>query len=548
MTIKEEGQLNFNLGIDNMGKHLNQSRYYSVGDILQKNARVQPNETGIVSQDGERITYGELNERVNRLANAFISRGLDNGASIAVVSENRPEFVEVMFAGAKIGALVPTQNWRLERVELCHCLELTKPDAVVFSGKNVDKAEWVQESDEMSPGIIVLDDADIGTDYEYLIKENSTTEPEPARYPHMEDGAVVLYTSGTTGLPKGAVISHRALINRGMLWSWLVNMKAAPDFVGWNPMFHMAGMELLMGVMINGGTFYTVDSFQLERILECQREANANYLAITPSTLESFFEYAEKNEWDPDEYGVEIMGAMADLYNPKKLQRITKLFEADFLNSYGSTEAGLGPGTGNVIPAGSKPSKEELAKKESPLYEVKLVDEAWNEVDQGETGEAAVRGPALLSGYINDPDANRSEFKEGWFRTGDLFRRDEEGLLHYADRRKYLIKSGGENIYPAEIERNLVDHPDITESCVVRIPDEKWGEVPMAYISTTDGTDLTSEDVLNFLSDRIARYKLPHYIDFLNEDEYPRGTSGEISRTELEEWNQGGKRVRNPNS
>lgn len=170
-------ELNFDLGIEDVEKHVEESRYYTVGDSLRKNARLQGDATAVVGEDGERITYDDLNERVNRLANSLLERGIDNGSTVALVTENRPELIEVMFAGAKIGALVPMQNWRLGRNELQHCLELTDPDAVVFSEKHADKAEWVKKGDEMSPELFGLADAEIGVDYELLIERETRLSP-----------------------------------------------------------------------------------------------------------------------------------------------------------------------------------------------------------------------------------------------------------------------------------------------------------------------------------------------------------------------------------
>jgi len=546
--LRGDASLNFDLGIDDVETHLARTRQFTVGDLLQTNARARPEATAIVGEDDASLTWGALDERVNRLANALADRGLGYGSTVAIVSENRPEFTEVVFAGAKLGALVPTQNWRLGRRELLHCLEITDPDLVVVSKKHADKAEWIASDDALNVDVVGVGGADVGIDYESLVESGDPTEPELSREPTPEDGAVVLYTSGTTGLPKGAVISHRALLTRGMLWTRSLDMKHHPDFVGWNPMFHMGGMELLMAVVLNGGTHYPVDSFDLDVVLDRQRRANASYLIVFPSTVDPIVEYAETRDWDPDEYGLEVVGVMADLYAPETIERVTELFDADFLNSFGATETGLGPCSDDVIPGGAREGSVDLGKAESPLYDVRLVDEDGDDVPPGDVGEIACRGPALFSGYIDNPDANESDFVDGWFRLGDLFYRDDDGDLHYVDRRKYLIKSGGENVYPAEIEQVLLDHPDVAEVCVVRVPDEKWGEVPMAYVAAADDADVSADDVLDFLDGEIARYKLPHYVEFVSRDTFEHSTTGKIQRGPLEDREITVDRVRNPGS
>jgi fatty-acyl-CoA synthase len=312
-------------------------------------------------------------------------------------------------------------------------------------------------------------------------------------------------------------------------------MNRRPDYVGWPPMHHMAGSETVIATILNGGTFYIVDGLQIERILECLAEGDVTHLQLFPATIEPILEHIETHEFDPDVYDVEIVGSMADLHKPEKIQRITTEFEADFLNSFGTTETGITPSQ-DSIPMGVNPSADDLAKSEVPNCQVRLVDEDWNEVDRGEIGELAIRGPTLFSGYINNEDANREALKDGWFRLGDLFVRTDDGLLQYKDRRKYLIKSGGENIYPAEIERILADHPGITEAVVVKQPDHRWGEVPYAYVATGDNANLDEEAVLEFLRDRIASYKLPKVVEFVEEERFPRNTTGKVVRSQVEEW------------
>jgi len=501
--------------------------------MLIKQARIRPDETAIVGSDGTEHSFGELNERVNRVANALLDR-FDPGASIAIIAENRLEYVELLLAGLKGGMLVSTQNWRLSRRELEHCLDLVDPDAVALSGEHEEKAPRVAESSDLDASLIGFD-GQLDLSYEELCASDSADEPALPDPVQDEDGAIVMYTSGTTGLPKGAVVSHRALLARAWLWTHVFAMNRRPDYVGWPPMYHMAGSETVIATILNGGTFYLVDGLQVERILECLAEGDVTHLQLFPATVEPMLEYIEDHEFDPEVYDVDIVGSMANLHKPEKIQRITTEFQADFLNSFGTTETGIAPSQ-DRIPQGVNPGADDLAKDETLNCQVKLVDEDWNEVDRGEIGEAALRGPTLFSGYINNEEANRKAFKNGWFRLGDLFVRTDDGRLQYKDRRKYLIKSGGENIYPAEIERILVDHPRITEAAVVKQQDDRWGEVPYAYVSTRNDTNIGEEAILKFLREQIASYKVPKALEFVEEERFPRNTSGKIVRSQVEEW------------
>lgn len=536
---------NFDLGIDEPGRHLSQTRQYLVGDILLTNARTRPDATAVVGTDGTTRTYGELEDRVNALANQLQAMGVDYGSTIAVVSENRPAFVEVIYAGAKLGAVVATMNWRQERDELLHCLDLAGTDAVVASGSQQEVLGWIQEADT-DDTLVTMDDVASGQDYETLVERGDGHEPTPSTRPSPEDGVTIFYTSGTTGLPKGTVISHRAMIHR--LNGWKLVAGVGPDFVAWPPMFHQVATEQLFAVGVDGGTFYTVDGFQPERILSAHTRADAGYVVVMPGTVQTLLDTAAAEGYTADDFeSVSYVGVMADLVTPERIKAVTELFGADYVNTFGLTESSVVPLSGNTIPQGVAPTDSDLSKQEGPLCSVKLVDEDWSEVDVGEYGELAVRGPTLFSGYVGNREANQAEFNDGWFRTGDMFVRNANDTYDFVDRRKYLIKSGGENIYPAEIERVLLEDDAIDEAVVVRVPDDNWGEVPKAYVAPTADSSLEPTDVLDRLEGEIARYKLPHYVEITDGDEFPRSTTGKIIRNELEDWETDEtQRVRDP--
>ncbi len=537
-------RVNFDIGIDDVDDFLAASRTYLVGDILRKNARVRSDRTAIVGEDGAQTTYGELDDRVNRLANALVERGIDYGSTVAVISENRPEFAEVIYGCAKIGAVCATENWRLAERELRHCLDVVETDAVVISEQQASNHAWLADDDSLSAEVVTFDDQSWGTSYEDLLTEGSTGEPVPSSTPTPEDALLVLYTSGTTGLPKGAVLSHRALVNRALMWDKAASM--GPSYTAWKPMFHVMGTEPLFVVGINGGVFYTVDSYKPEVVLDRYTEPGQGYLPLAHGTVDTLLEAYEAGGYEPSDFeDTERIGSMADLYTPETIKEVTEAFDADFLNTYGATETSCPPLTGNAIERGTLPTDEDRLKTEGPMVDVKLVDEDWNEVPRGEYGELAARGPTLFSGYWGNGEVNEEVFDDGWYRTGDMFEMTEDGMYRYIDRKKYLIKCGGENIYPAAIERAFLEHEQVVDACVVRTPDDDWGEVPKAYVDVTDGADLSKDDLLAFLREQIASYKLPHYIEFVDRAEFPRSTTGNVVRSEVEDWPVS-ERVRNP--
>ncbi|WP_435158241.1 class I adenylate-forming enzyme family protein [Haladaptatus sp. DFWS20] len=529
---------NFDLGIEDQESFIEQSRHFNVGDLMRKAARMYADNVA-VSEPGREVTYAEFNERVNALANSLLERGYEKGnARIAVLAENRGEYIEPYFAAAKVGFLVPALNWRLEEGELVHCASLVEPDALIVSEQYEEKANWIREGLDDPPEIIHLDGGDSGIDYETLIEKGTTDEPAPDYRVDPEQGLVVLYTSGTTGLPKGVVISHRAWLARGYTYTIDWNLQKGDGWIAWAPLFHIISADALPAVFSLGGTYYPPNGFDTERIVDILLEKDKGgigWLFLLPGVINRFLDYLEENDIDTEDMReIREIGALVDLVDPKKVKRVTEKFDMPFTNSYGATEDANVLSAGNNIAVGVLPDDDDLAKVESSFVDLKLIDEDWNEVEG--RGELAARGPTLCSGYINNPEANEEDFKDGWFRTGDIFVYNDDGTYSFVNRRKYLIKSGGENIYPAEIEKVLLRHEEIEEATVVRVSHEKWGEVPRAIISTFNPDEVDTDELMEMLKKDIANYKLPHYINTVHPDDFPRSATGKIVREEVEDW------------
>ncbi|ADB62653.1 AMP-dependent synthetase and ligase (plasmid) [Haloterrigena turkmenica DSM 5511] len=531
-------EYNFDLGIEDQGSFVDRSRAFNVGDLLRKAARTNSDRVA-VSEPSVTRTYAELDDRVNRLSNALLERGYrPNETTIGIISENRSEVVEVMYAGAKLGCLVPALNWRLEREELLHCIDLVEPDVLFVSERFADRRSWVEDGAESDPEFVFFDGTD-DAGYESVLEERDASEPLPDQRIDPEQGLVVLYTSGTTGLPKGVVISHRTWIARAFKTITDFGLEKGDSQLAWPPMFHIVSADWIPTVTILGGTYYPVDGFDNEAVVDVLRENGSpiGWLVLLPGVIQRFLEYMDENDVSVDEFReCRNVGALVDLIDPKKVERVTERFDQPYKNSYGATENGNVLSGGNDIPIGVRPTDDELAKEESAYTDCKLIDEDWNEVGVGEKGELATRGPSLCSGYIENPEANEDEFDDGWFRTGDIFIKNEDGTYSFVNRRKYLIKSGGENIYPAEIETTLLTHEKIDDAVVVRVPDEKWGEVPRAVVGTEDPSAVSEDELMTLLRDEIASYKLPHYVDIVRPEDFPRSTTGKIVREEIEDW------------
>ena len=458
-------------------------------------------------------TYRQFNDRVNRLASALSARGLKYGDRVAVLSQNCIDYATILMACAKQGYIAACQNWRQTPEELAYCIALVAPSLTFMS------AEFENHlSGDVSR--IVLGDG-----IEALLATGHTDEPKAEV--GSEDGLIILYTSGTTGRPKGALVSHRAMIARGALMraDWAIQRN--DGFVAWAPMFHMASADPTFATLLQGSTVSVVEGFDPAAIVEALSLHSCGWMVLMPGMILRLIEEIETR--NTPLCRVAAAGCMANLVPADQIARISGLLNAPFLNSFGSTETGIAPASGNWIPCGERPQG--LGKLQNSGCEIQLVDEHDTPVPQGEVGEICLRSPLLFSGYWNEPQATARAFAGGWYHMGDAFYRDADGLLHFADRKKYLIKSGGENIYPAEIELVLRNLDRVEDAVVVRRPDVHWGEVPVAFVVAGD---ITEAEIRIALDGQIARYKLPKDIHLIGANEIERNATGKIRRDLLE--------------
>ena len=495
-----------------------QSAHLSLGILISEQARKTPSQIAV--KDYKRtFSYREFDKRTSQFAKFLLAQGIKRGDRVAVLSENSTEYVELLVAGAKIGAIIACQNWRLAGPELAHCISLVAPKILFTSARHAEKAQALQ----LSVKTYILDQS-------FGEKCVLCSDAVPIDQTNPEDGAVILYTSGTTGFPKGALISHRAQIARAQIQMIDLPAGAEDVFIAWAPLFHMVSTDTVFKTLMIGGTVHVTDGFNAAELAQIIAQEQLGRLTLMPGMITPLIQAVRKN--GSRVRGVKWIGVMADLVPLDQIAEVTKLLNAPYLNTFGATETGLAPASAGTIPVGEiAPS---LAKKQSALCQIKLVDDQDCEVPDGEPGEIAIRSPALFSGYWNNPQINTQDFRGGWFHMGDMFRRNPDGTLTFVDRRKYLIKSGGENIYPAELERIILSDPRVIEAVVVRQKDAQWGEIPIAFIARkVKSLDFAAiEDLLN---GKIARYKRPKGIHFIAEADFPRSTTGKIMRHLLED-------------
>lgn len=490
----------------------------TIGTLFAACAELHAKRVAIEHRD-RRMSYGELLDRVSRLTAVLAARGLRRGDRIGLLSRNCPEYLEIELAAANLGIITACLNWRLSERELNYCIELVSPGLLVV------EADLTANLPLAAKACPILE---IGPQYESELARQDGRACTSVAQP--EDGLVILYTSGTTGLPKGAVISHRAMAMRALVFSSELGIAPQDTFVAWTPLFHMASTDHALATLLRGGTVVVIDGFQLEPLLSAVSQHDIGWLVLIPGMVEAFVEGLKARRTKVK--GVRVCGAMADLVPPHTIAAVTELLHAPFLNSFGSTETGLPPATRALIAPGKVPTS--LSKRQNAFCEIKLVDASDSEVAPGEPGELAIRSPTLFSGYWQADDTNAQDFRGGWFHMGDVFRRNADGSLDFVDRAKYMIKSGGENVYPAEIERVLLGDERITEVAVVRAADARWGEAPVAFIACRDGATMTEAELADLCRRELAGYKRPREFRFISFAAFPRSTSGKVQRHELE--------------
>ncbi len=494
---------------------------WTVGEVFAAQARRVPDRIAI-DDGGRTFTYRALDERTCRLANCMRVLGIEHGSRVAILSENRAEYIEAALAAARLGAVLCALNWRLAQAELAHCVGLVEPTLVLVSPRFETAYDALGHA---GPTKIV-----IGEDYEQRIAMADARPPTAIVEP--EDGLLILYTSGTTGLPKGALISHRAELARMNLSRIDLGLEDGDQFVAWAPMFHMVSIEHALHVLGMGGKVFVVDGADIERIVTLVATEPQWWLVLIPGMIEPLV--AALRERGARARGIKLVGALADLVPAPLVGEASRLLQAPYWNTFGSTETGMLPAAGTRFAIGEEPV--DLSKAHNSLYLWRLVDADDRDVAIGEPGEIAVRGPTLFSGYWQADEVNAREFRGGWFHMGDMFVETAEGRLAFVDRSKYLIKSGGENIYPIEVERALMADPRVAEAVVVKRRDPDWGEVPVAFVATR-GVTVDAAELVRGCRERLSSYKLPREIRFVaSQDDFPRSTSGKIQRQQVERW------------
>jgi len=494
----------------------------NVGEFMTRRAQITPNREGLVCEDIRR-TFRELNERANRFANVMRGLGVGHGDRVAVLALNEPEYYDMLFGLGKIGAILVPVNYRLAGPEIEYILSDCEARVLVFGAEYADTVASIREHVPVKDFVAIADAApDWAVRYETMI--DGAPDQEPAITGGDDDTLTILYTSGTTGRPKGAELSHGYYF-----WSSVNLMATLGVQIGDSPLvalplFHIGGLAGPPWFVYQGAKTVLLRSLDPKRFLELLGEEKVSGFGSVPALLD-FLKLVpdfEKYDWS----SVKVILVYAA---PVPVTLIEEYAAAgiEVRQLYGLTENN----TGSVLGAEEAVSKAGSCGKPFMHTEVRVVDEEGQDVAPGEKGEVLLRAPNTMRGYWNRPADTAAALKDGWLHTGDIGTMDEDGYLYIMDRKKDMIISGGENIYPAEIEDSLLRHPKVADVGVIGCPDPKWGESVKAVIAVKEGETLTEEELIEWCQGKIGRFKIPRKVVFI--EAIPRTPTGKILKRVL---------------
>jgi acyl-CoA synthetase (AMP-forming)/AMP-acid ligase II len=490
----------------------------TLGDVLREHRRSRPLQTAVVCGD-TRLTFPELDQRVNRLATALLDRGAGAGSRVLWLGQNCHVILEGLLAAAKIGGLLCPANWRSTADELAHVLTDLDPAVVLYEPSDVvtaareqagSKADWVA----------------VGAEYEALLAGGRPEDPDLPVDP--ASPVLAMYTAAFTGRPNAAGLSHSGLLAQDLAVALVQQVTADDVYLNCGPLFHIATFMTTLATFHLGGTNVftaTADAEDICRLVDAERCTGA---FVMYPTIQKIVETNADGRYDLSSLVTMTMGnkEFAAMVSPQVTTWMAKP------GGYGQTEvSGLltfsAFGNGPMAPG-----------RPSPFAQVRIVDEEGVELPPGETGEIVARGPGVMTGYLGDAEETARRQRDGWHHTNDLGRREADGTITFVGPKTDLIKTGVENVYPAEVEGALVKHPAVAEAVVIGVPDPVWDQNVKAVVRLHSPGSATADELVDHCRSLIASYKKPKVVDFV--DAFPRLPSGVIDREAVKAAHGGG--------
>lgn len=507
-------------------------------DWLEKRSQLSPGAIALIdAETRQTVSYAEWNCRANRVANALHTAGLQKGDRVAILAINSLEYLDLVFACQKTGIILQALNWRLTVPEMERLIQTASPRLLVYSPEFYDKASelYARASIVIDKSIVIGES--LGSDHQSWrawIAAEPDTSPMPTPIT-LDDPWVLCYTGGTTGLPKAAILTNGTItwnaINTVMSWGLTCHDQTILNL----PLFHTGGLNVFTTPLVHvGGCSIVCKTFDIDQVFDLFRDYHVTVFVGVPTMLIMMQQHPR---WETADFThcrtIFSGGASCPMPVIKRFLEKGVIFKT----GYGLTEAGP-----NTFCLPDADVERKAGAVGFPLYHIhiRIVNEAGHDCQPEEVGELHIRGPHVVPGYWNNPGATNQTIRDGWLHTGDLARRDAEGYTYIVGRSKDMIISGGENIYPAEIESVFLGHPAIAEAALIGVPDSKWGEVGRAIVVLRAGVQISGDELIAYVRHHLASYKVPRSVVFVNA--LPKTGAGKVDKKVLE-LQYGGKTV-----
>jgi len=468
------------------------------------------------------LTFSEYKAKVDRLALGLQKTGINKGDRIGILGKNSLEFFLLYGAGAALGAIMLPINWRLSSDEIAYNLNDCEAKVLFVDQEYQETIEGMKDKlPAMEKYFNLGPSGGTFADFGALLEYEGEFEPVDVS---TDDGFVIIHTAGVAGRPRGALMSHGNLLCLDMHFDYVLNLTTKDVHLNILPLFHIAGLFLTAAGFHAGALTINMSEFDQLKAVELIEEKKVSFMYDFTPILGRILEQHEKTGKD-----ISSLKAVMGLEEPKTIEKYQEITGGNFYILYGQTETSS---LSTIAPYNEKPGS---AGKVLPLAEVQILDDYGNPVPVGQVGEITMKGPMIFQGYWNLPKDNEYTFRGGWHHTGDMGRFDEDGYLWYAGRKadKELIKPGGENVYPAEVEKVILEHPAVEKTVVFGVPDPKWKEGIKAVCQLKEGQSLEPQELIDFVGERIARFKKPQYVEFVKD--FPLLKDGSPDRARVKE-------------
>lgn len=496
--------------------------------VIQQNDRLYQDRTAwLEAGDAQSLSFTQYRRAVEQTAARLSAAGVEKGARIGVLGKNCLPYYVLYGAAAALGAILVPVNWRLSAAETAYILNDSGARIVLADPEEAEKVAALQPELKAQTAFFNLQPGQ-GAFRELPQPAVPDGGWSPPAAVSADDGLVIIYTAAVSGYPRGALLSHRNLLTANIQLMYLLGLTPADVHLNPLPLFHIAGLGMAFCAFHAGALNINMPKFDAPRAAGLIAEHKVSLLFAFAPMLQTLLAHVEQSG---DAIG--SLRTVLGVDTPEVIARYQSLTGGTFYVMFGQTETSL------VATLSRYDQRPGSAGRPIPLVDIQLLDDNDRPVEAGQTGEIAIRGPMVFLGYWQLPAENTHTFRNGWHHTGDMGRFDADGYLWYVARKaeKELIKPGGENVYPAEVEKVLLEHPDVAEAVVIGVPDPKWTEAVKAVCRLEAGRTLTAEALIAFVGERIARYKKPQFVVFVAE--LPLTTDGRIDRVKVKELHGG---------